>query len=63
MADCFVLARRHLRVTEDTRQVVADVHARYFGAESNDQSLVPDQNPRLGSLRFEDWLSRVSGKQ
>jgi hypothetical protein len=40
--------------------VVADAHARYFGAELNDQSLTPGENPHLGSIRFEDWLSRTS---
>jgi uncharacterized protein YbjT (DUF2867 family) len=54
------LARRCLRASKDTRQVVADVHARYFGTELNDQSLTPGENPRLGSIRFEDWLSRAS---
>ena len=38
--------------------MVADVHARYFGAELNDQSLTPGDNPRIGPTRFEDWLSR-----
>jgi uncharacterized protein YbjT (DUF2867 family) len=56
------LARRYLRATKDTRQVVADVHARYFGTELNDQSLTPGANPRLGSIRFEDWLSRAPRK-
>jgi uncharacterized protein YbjT (DUF2867 family) len=54
------LARRYLRATKDPRQVVADAHARYFGAELNDQSLTPGANPHLGSIRFEDWLSRAS---
>jgi uncharacterized protein YbjT (DUF2867 family) len=53
------LARRFLRATQDKRQVVADAHARYFGAELDDQSLTPGDNPRLGSIRFEDWLSRA----
>ena len=53
------LARRYLRETKDPRQVVADVHARYFGTELNDQSLTPGDNPRLGSIRFEDWLGRT----
>jgi uncharacterized protein YbjT (DUF2867 family) len=52
------LGRRYLRATKDPRQVVADVHARYFGTELNDQSLTPGDNPRIGSTRFEDWLSR-----
>jgi uncharacterized protein YbjT (DUF2867 family) len=54
--DAFV--RRFLRAHQDTRQVIADVHARYFGAELNDHSLTPGDNPRLGPTRFEDWLSR-----
>jgi uncharacterized protein YbjT (DUF2867 family) len=54
------LARRFLRATKDTRQVVADAHARYFGAELNDRSLTPGDSPRLGSIRFDDWLSHAS---
>ena len=53
------LARRYLRATKDARQVVADAHARYFGTELNDQSLTPGPSPRLGSIHFEDWLSRA----
>lgn len=56
------LARRYLKANKDTRQVIADVHARYFGTELNDRSLTPGAAPRLGSIRFEDWLSRSSRK-
>jgi uncharacterized protein YbjT (DUF2867 family) len=52
------LVRRFLSANQDARQVVADVHARYFGAELNDQSLTPGDNPRIAPTRFEDWLSR-----
>ena len=52
------LVRRFLSANQDARQVVADVHARYFGAELNDQSLIPGDNPRIAPTRFEDWLSR-----
>jgi uncharacterized protein YbjT (DUF2867 family) len=52
------LARRFLRATKDARQVVADPHARYFGAELNDRSLTPGDSPHLGSIRFDDWLNR-----
>ena len=52
------LVRRFLSAKQDTRQVVADVHARYFGIDLNDQSLTPGDNPRIGPTRFEDWLSR-----
>ncbi|MFJ4433389.1 SDR family oxidoreductase [Pseudomonas sp. NPDC089395] len=52
------LVRRFLRITGDGRKVVPDVHARYFGAELNDQSLTPGSDARLGPTRFEDWLTR-----
>jgi uncharacterized protein YbjT (DUF2867 family) len=52
------LVRRFLSVKQDARQVVADVHARYFGIELNDQSLTPGDNPRIGPTHFADWLSR-----
>ena len=52
------LVRRFLSAKQDARQVVTDLHARYFGLELNDQSLTPGDNPRIGPTRFEDWLSR-----
>jgi uncharacterized protein YbjT (DUF2867 family) len=52
------LVRRFLNASQDPRQVVTDVHARYYGIELNDQSLTPGDNPRIGPTRFEDWLSR-----
>ncbi|WP_085583739.1 MULTISPECIES: SDR family oxidoreductase [unclassified Pseudomonas] len=53
------LVRRFFRVTGDTRKVIPDVHARYFGDELDDQSLTPGSaNPRLGPTRFEDWLAK-----
>jgi uncharacterized protein YbjT (DUF2867 family) len=52
------LVRRFLSASQDPREVVTDVHARYYGIELNDQSLTPGDNPRIGPTRFEDWLSR-----
>ena len=52
------LVRRFLSAKQDARQVVTDVHARYFDLELNDQSLTPGDNPRIAPTRFEDWLSR-----
>jgi uncharacterized protein YbjT (DUF2867 family) len=52
------LVGRFLSATRDPREVVTDVHARYFGLELNDQSLTPGDSPRIGPTRFEDWLSR-----
>jgi uncharacterized protein YbjT (DUF2867 family) len=50
------LVRRVLRAKGDQREVLADAHALYFGAELDDQSLVAGAGARMGSKRFEDWL-------
>ena len=49
---------RYMSLTGDTRAVVADPHALYFGAELDDQSLVPLGKARIGATRFEDWFSQ-----
>jgi uncharacterized protein YbjT (DUF2867 family) len=57
------LIQRFLSANQDPREVVADPHARYVGVELNDQSLTPGDNPRLGSIRFEDWLSQSKSRK
>jgi uncharacterized protein YbjT (DUF2867 family) len=54
------LARTFLAASGDTRKVIADVHARYFGVALDDRSLTPGDGPRLGAIRFADWLSRAA---
>jgi uncharacterized protein YbjT (DUF2867 family) len=50
------LARLILSAHQDPRRVIADVHARFFGAELDRQSLIPDPNPRVGPSTVRDWL-------
>lgn len=57
------LARQYLLAKKDERQVIADVHAKYFGTELNDKSLTPGARPRLGAIRFEEWLSRSAAQK
>ena len=53
------LVRRFLSATGDSRPVIADAHARYYGAQVNDSSLTPGDNARIGSTRFERWLKQL----
>jgi len=55
------VATKFLAAKGDGRRVIADVHARYFGAELNDRSLTPGEGPRLGTIRFDDWLATSHG--
>jgi len=39
----------------DSRTVVTDEHARYFGSELNERSLVPLGDATLGDIKYADW--------
>jgi len=52
------LVRRFLAARKDPREVVTDPHARYYGAEVSERTLVPGDDARLGETGFETWLSQ-----
>jgi uncharacterized protein YbjT (DUF2867 family) len=52
------IVSRYLAAREDPRSVIADPHARYYGAELGERTLVPDNNATIGETRFKDWLSQ-----
>lgn len=45
---------RSLSAVHDLRTVVLDVHTHSLGADLNDQSLVPNDDVRFGTTRFEN---------
>jgi hypothetical protein len=56
------LVKRVLRANGDQREVIADAHAPYFGAELDDESLVAGPSARLGSKHFEEWLKESAAR-
>jgi uncharacterized protein YbjT (DUF2867 family) len=52
------LIRLALGARNDPREVIVDQHARYFGAELGERSLVPAADARLGEIRFHEWLNQ-----
>jgi uncharacterized protein YbjT (DUF2867 family) len=52
------LLERYLKAKGDPRPVVKDTDSQYFGITVNDESLTPGDNPRLGDIRFEDWMNQ-----
>jgi uncharacterized protein YbjT (DUF2867 family) len=51
--------RDALAAWNDPREVVTDPHARYFGTELSERSLVPDDDATLGEIRYSDWPGRI----
>lgn len=52
------LIRQGLAASKDPRQVIADPHARYYGIEVEERTLVPEEDAKLGNIRFGDWLAQ-----
>lgn len=50
------LIRQGLAARGDSRVVVTDPHAPYFGMELTDTTLVPGADATLFTTRFEEWL-------
>ena len=55
--------RKVLEHDHDTRTVIADPQAPYFGIKVAEKALVPGPNPRLGSTKFDWWLTHVPAPQ
>jgi len=51
------LVRRALVQTGDSREVVTDPSARYYGIKLSERTLVPDDDAQLGQTRFDEWLN------
>ena len=52
------MIRLGLGARNDPREVVVDPHARYFGAELGERSLLPAANAQLGEIRLNEWLNQ-----
>jgi uncharacterized protein YbjT (DUF2867 family) len=52
--------RRDLAARKDSREVIPDPHARYYGIQVSERTLVPNDDARLGQTRFEDWLDQTT---
>ncbi|MET7335758.1 SDR family oxidoreductase [Nonomuraea sp. NPDC005650] len=46
----------------DSRTVVTDPQATYFGAVPSERTLVPGEDARLGTIRYRDWLAQNAAR-
>jgi uncharacterized protein YbjT (DUF2867 family) len=52
------IVARYLKAIGDSREVVSDTEARYFGGRVEERSLVPLGVARLGRCGLDEWLRR-----
>lgn len=54
------LVRKILSANSDQRKVITDDSAPYFGTlQINSDSLTPNEDPRVGNIRYDDWLKEA----
>ena len=56
------LIRTALTARGDTREVVADPAAGYWGVHIDERDLVPDAGATLFATRFEDWITEAAAR-
>ncbi|BBY16996.1 SDR family oxidoreductase [Mycolicibacterium litorale] len=56
------LIRTALTARGDSRQVVADPEARYWGVAIGERTLVPDDGATRFDIRFADWILEAAAK-
>jgi uncharacterized protein YbjT (DUF2867 family) len=54
------VVRRELAAWNDPRKVIADPHARYYGVEVTEETLVPENGATQGKTRLESWLAQAT---
>lgn len=56
------IVARYLKAVGDSREVMSDPEARYFGGRVEERSLVPLGEARLGRIGFDEWFRRSLAK-
>ena len=52
------LVKKYMLLKNDDREVIVESHAPYYGAELNDQSLIPGDGAKLGKISYDSWISQ-----
>jgi len=50
---------RRLQAAGDSREVIGDANAPYYGAPIDDRTLTPGEAPHLGAVHFDAWLAKA----
>ena len=54
--------RRGLAARKDPREVVIDPQAGYYGIKVQERTLIPGDDAKLGTIRFEDWFTPTAAQ-
>jgi hypothetical protein len=57
------LIRLGLNAIGDPREVITDPNALYYGVHVSERTLVPEDDAKLGEIRFRDWLAQGNLKK
>jgi uncharacterized protein YbjT (DUF2867 family) len=56
------LVRRLLETLDDSREVITDPQACFFGIAPSERALLPEADARIGQTDFENWLRNATAQ-
>jgi hypothetical protein len=48
---------------KNTDEVVSNTEATYFGAPLNDSTLIPNDDAKLGTIHYDEWISNPDNQR
>ncbi|MCQ9635127.1 SDR family oxidoreductase [Chryseobacterium sp. WG23] len=57
------LVRKYISLMKNQDEVVTSPAATYFGAPLNDSTLVPNNDAKLGSIRYDEWIANPENQR
>lgn len=57
------LVRKYTSIMKNQDEVVTSPAATYFGAPLNDSTLVPNNDAKLGSIRYDEWIANPENQR
>ncbi|WP_027381409.1 SDR family oxidoreductase [Chryseobacterium daeguense] len=57
------LVKKYTAIMKNTDEVVSDPEATYFGAPLNDSTLIPGDDAKLGTIRYDEWISNPDNQR
>lgn len=51
------IVSKYLKLKNDPRVTISDIHSKYFGAHLTEESLLPKKPELIGHIKYQDWIS------
>ncbi|MCS3530549.1 SDR family oxidoreductase [Chryseobacterium sp. JUb7] len=57
------LVKKYTTIMKNKDEVISDPDATYFGAPLDDSTLIPNNNAKLGTIHYDEWISNPENQR